>query len=160
MAPRQPSCTLAHLNPLTPLETNHKTDTEPLLSGYVEPFTASSTDRGTLSAAASKYHLDTPGRASTYSLDTSSHSTLPAGAAGPRVTYHLSEDGMRAISDPGTSSSGSGMNKGSASSPRPNQRVVRQETDAGPLPLPDQPDTEEVLPPGYNPAWVAGSSSR
>ncbi|KAF9256229.1 hypothetical protein L218DRAFT_1007610 [Marasmius fiardii PR-910] len=52
----------------------------------------------------------------------------------------------------------SGSNNPSSSQPSMQRRAeatstIRQETDAGPLPLPEE---ETVLPPGYNPEWESG----
>lgn len=87
----------------------------------------------------------------------SSMSPPPPGASSSNVSYNLTPAGMFATQSEAGGSSSSG---GKGPPPDTGARQVRQELDAGPLPQPD-PDgvQEEVLPPGYNPEWVAGGSA-
>lgn len=133
-------------------------DSEPLLSGYVEPFvmpaaTGSSTAMALGAAGAG-------GTAYPSKYD-SARSTMYSNSAGQssRLSYHLTPDGLHASGASSSSGgvaarpSSSGNGKG-APPDTPAARPVRQETDAGPIPVAAEHD-EEVLPPGYNPAWMS-----
>lgn len=129
---------------------------EPLLSGYVEPFVmppASTTTRGhhsknnTVTSTDSSMFTDT---APTHSLN-----QMPSSS---RLMYHLTEDGMVALgSESAGSSSGTESKTTTAPPPERRNRPVRQETDAGPVLVQDHEPQEDVLPPGYNPAWSSGA---
>ncbi len=110
---------------------------------------------------ASSYHSKYDSSRSTSFSD----SPIPTLQSSSRLSYHLTPDGLRASSsEPGSSGGASntelvraGVAGKGGPPPDPRPRQVRQETDAGPVPLVDHDDVQEdVLPPGYNPAWMAG----
>ncbi|KAJ8096291.1 hypothetical protein PM082_011446 [Marasmius tenuissimus] len=117
---------------------------QPLLEAYVEPFnfppsiTQHNNERG--SKSHSRMH------SSNSSTSYGTHSVSSPWPDAELLSLNNSQ------LPPGAGTSG----KGTQPSPTPS-RTVRQETDAGPVPIATSLE-EEVLPPGYNPMWSAGQS--
>lgn len=129
---------------------------QPLLSGYVEPFVmppASSATRG----HRSKNNTVTSTDSSVFT-DTARTPSLNQMPSASRLMYRLTEDGMMPFgSESAGSSSGTESKTTTAPPPERRNRPVRQETDAGPVLVQDHEPQEDVLPPGYNPAWSSGA---
>lgn len=129
---------------------------QPLLSGYVEPFVmppASTTARGHHSKNNTVTSTD-----SSMFTDTARTTSLNQMASSSRLMYRPTEDGMMAFpSESAGSSSRTESKTTTAAPPERRNRPVRQETDAGPVFVQDHEPQEDVLPPGYNPAWSSGA---
>ncbi|ESK94464.1 hypothetical protein Moror_8122 [Moniliophthora roreri MCA 2997] len=144
---------------------------QPLLEAYIEPFVLPPntpySDHTTSTGQHSKFQ-------SLSSYTSSSHTPHPsdiptfqphAGYGYPYSTpWAPTASSTQLSASASASASGSGSNSGARppsssgkGGPEPPPRAVRQELDAGPVPIHDFPH-EEVLPPGYNPAWSSGPS--
>ncbi|PBL02768.1 hypothetical protein ARMGADRAFT_1159262 [Armillaria gallica] len=129
---------------------------QPLLSGHVEPFVMPPA-----SSATRRHHsknntvTSTDSSVFTDAARTTSLNQMPSTS---RLVNHLTEDGMMAFgSESAGSSSGTESKTTTAPPPERRNRPVRQETDAGPVLVQDHEPQEDVLPPGYNPAWSSGA---
>ncbi len=90
--------------------------------------------------------------------DTARTPSLNQMPSASRLMYRLTEDGMMPFgSESAGSSSGTESKTTTAPPPERRNRPVRQETDAGPVLVQDHEPQEDVLPPGYNPAWSSGA---
>ncbi|KAL0067630.1 hypothetical protein AAF712_005345 [Marasmius tenuissimus] len=137
---------------------------QPLLDSYVEPFVLPPHITPYNDEGSSRSHskMNSYNSSTSYG-DSSSH------IAGPSTHSSISRPGTHSVSSPWSDAGSSSLNnsqlppgagastKGAQPSPTPS-RIVRQETDAGPVPAHATAPEEEVLPPGYNPAWSAGQS--
>ncbi|KAG7096724.1 hypothetical protein E1B28_004137 [Marasmius oreades] len=134
----------------------YPTQTQPLLDSHVEPFelplnfapyadSSITSTKQSKAASLSNTRYTPP----THSAMSSSTQQLGNNSNSWSVAGALTQSGN-------TSQTTGSQEKGTP--PSSSTRIVRQETDAGPIPIRPPSPQEEVLPPGYNPAWSSGQS--
>ncbi|KAF9268182.1 hypothetical protein L218DRAFT_1073523 [Marasmius fiardii PR-910] len=133
--------------------------TQPLLEAHVEPFLLPPNFTPYIDSS-----IDTTKKSHTKGGSGSTFNTSSIPPTGSVMSstnqfgYHSTPWSEAGSSSQSTSNS---QNAPSSKGPAPSTptRIVRQETDAGPVPAQPPSPQEEVLPPGYNPAWSSGQTS-
>ncbi|KAL0573124.1 hypothetical protein V5O48_008846 [Marasmius crinis-equi] len=138
--------------PLVHLFIDHKLDSQPLLDTYVEPFI--------LPPQVTPYTDDESSRRGSSKFNSYGPSTHTAQSSYSSSSRHLLSEGSSSSQGFNDSQRPPGAAASAKGGPPPSAptRTVRQETDAGPVPVHPSHPEEEVLPPGYNPAWSSGQS--